>query len=347
MSILPDYYDAQVIKTGLTAVGTPAIATTDRAVLIAYCTGDAQNHIALDQANITPQGPEPFQVVVTNLANFNSSNAGIQDRVSAPCLALMPDQQSGYLGFVNAAQQIEIHALAVVGGNWVLTNLVAIYSASQANSGPTMRVGQQNGQLVLNIVWMDGKLNSLALAQLELQNPQPLLTFRALGEQSMGAPCLARAGGVGFIAWTGTNGWLNLAMDLAGGVSFDFDAKLSFEQYTSAYGCAFVPFGARVGYMLWASQGGGERLAFQQVAVNANGEWVLNPDPACSGQLANAMPPGSGIFAHADLVRDDETGLYGPAVSLAFTSWGNPSQVVLASFPADLSPVPIVQYVTA
>lgn len=347
MSILPAYSGAQVIKTGLTAVGTPAIATTDRAVLIAYCTGDAQNHIALDQANITEQGTEPFQAVVTNLANFNSSNAGVQDRLSAPCLALMPDQQSGYLGFVNAAQQIEIHALAVVGGNWVLTNLVGVYKASQANSGPTMRIGQQNGQLVLNIIWMDMKLGSLALAQLEIFNTQPLLTFRAIGQQSEGAPCLARAGGVGFIAWTGTNGWLNLAMDVAGGVNFDFDAKLSFEQYTSAYGCAFVPFGARVGYMLWASQGGGEKLAFQQVAVNANGEWVRNPDPACFGQISNAPPPGSGIFAHADRVQNPDHDTSGPAISLAYTNWGNPSQVVLVSFPADLSPVPIVQYVTA
>lgn len=347
MSILPNYYDAQIIQTGLTAVGTPAIAMTDTAVLIAYCTGDPQNHIALDQANITSQGTEKFQAVVTNLANFNSSNASIQDRLSAPCLSLMPDQQSGYLGFVNAARQIEIHSLAVVGGNWVLTNLIGIYGASQADSGPTMRIGQQNGQLVLNIIWMDMALNSLALAQLEIFNPQPLLTFRSIGQQSQGAPCLARAGGVGFIAWTGSNGWLNLAMDLAGGVDFDFDAKLTFEQYTSGYGCAFVPFGARVGYMLWASQGGGEKVAFQQIAVNANGEWVRNPDPSCSGQLANALPPGSGIFAHADRVQDAESGSSGPAISLAYSSWGNPSQVVLASFPADLSPVPIVQYVTS
>lgn len=335
-----DSYSGQVLNTKLTAIGTPAVALTPHGVLLAYCSGDPTMTIVFDQAKYGSTGLEPFQPTLTGLRGFIAGNASETLSVNGVALEIMPGGDTGFIAFVNGAQQMQVNALTVSNGQWAVGKAMAIYSNSRCFSPPGLMMGLQNGQPVLNISWYDG-VGSLVLAQLEIYNSAPLLTFRALGETSYGAPSITCAGTRSFFAWSGTNAQLNLAVDPLGGVNFDFKNKVTFTGLTTAYGSQFVPFGSQMGYLVWGAQGG-MAPTFQQVALDAAGNWSANGLPGCSGRIQGALPVGSGVFAHADRYNDgSDNGL--PAISMAYVNWGNPSQVCLVSFQANLSPIPLSQ----
>ena len=52
----------------------------------------------------------------------------------------------------------------------------------------------QNGQLVVNIIWQDSSLGSMALSQFEVFGTQAAIPFTALGQSCVDAPALVTVG---------------------------------------------------------------------------------------------------------------------------------------------------------
>ncbi len=263
-----------------------------------------------------------------------------QQQLAGPAIAVMPNGMLGYAVFVNASQNMEILQFSldqssppVVASvqSWVIAN-------SKPSYPPTAQFGLQDGQFVLNIVWEEGSTNNLVLCQLQVGNEASSLAFSSLpnSNQAIGAPCLASAGSVTYLAWTGTDNKLNLVSDPAGGVNFNFSTQWITNTLTSSDGCAYVPMNNGQGYFLVSTSSG---VAYQQVGLNQTGQWEANSTAGCSGTITGS--PVAGPTATYQAIAANG----GPQITVVWcdSSAGSSTQpeVLYTTFVPSTAPIPV------
>lgn len=339
--------------TGQQAVGSVFTTATDTYALVIWCGTDASRTVNVCTSPITDTGVGEIVSSPTVLKGFAGAGLAGQ-QVNGPTFVYGLDRTTGYLAYVNASQQVVVVNMSL-GQNatgqpqWQVGTVWATFSTSKAQGAPTMQMTLQNGAPVLSLIWQDGVVGSILLAQLEIGDPSPNLKTRNLGQQCLGAPSLSVLGHTSFLAWTGTNNDLNLALDPVGGVNFQFDDKLTLSSSSagfatqSTYGPSFVPFGPNKGIIVWSAKAG-NLLWYAQLSVNHLGAWVINPLDNSFCEFTDE-PMTGGPYAHAMIGRDPDTGETWPAIAVAFSN--NLTDLVIASMDVDLSPVPIQQMVIA
>lgn len=292
--------------------------------------------------------------------DFPSSSTGqagsAQSSLCGTSVVVMPDGVNGYVGWVNGSDKISIAKISAgtpedgAAPQWSLGTVVSIQAAQPA-SPPTIGLGTQNGHLVLNVIWQDGGLGCLAVAQLLVGDEAATTAYRPLGKpvSSTGMPSLATSRWGSYLAWpsqdAGGGYLLNLVQDPEGGINFDFDRQL-IHAVACQTGVAYVPLGTDAGYGVYSDSAG---VHYVQIARSAKGGWVVNPSTAAgmSGTIGGSVPQapvnGSGV-------RFKRAGTGGALVSLVWPAdiAGQPSgSIAISAFQPVFAPVPVVAFATA
>lgn len=302
--------------TGQSATGRVFVKAFADYLMMAWCGPDDSLSINIGQC---ASGQTDF--AVTQLAGLSgySSSAASEDSALAeealmngPVLAIGPNQSMGYLVYVNAAAQIVTVRLTLAPTtdnpyNWTMMGKPVTVSESAAAGAPAAALGIQNGQLVLNILWQDSNAASMVLCQMQVGNESSTVNFQALGVSCIGAPWLTGSGAASFLAWTGLDKQVNLAIDPVGGVTFAFGQAITLPSIMAIAGPAYVPLNQTQGYVVWLAEGGDGEVSYAQIGRAPLGGWVVNGVAGCSGTtdgiLAAAAPP----FARYLPIAGDET----------------------------------------
>ncbi|HYE52607.1 MAG TPA: hypothetical protein VEB20_23635 [Azospirillaceae bacterium] len=268
-----------------------------------------------------------------------------------PAFALAPAGDSGYLAWVADNKRIMV-AKAVADGSsppkWSIPGTPVAIPSSNAASAPVAALREQNGALVLTLVWQDAGAGGMVYCQLDSANLAASTAFAGLGQSCKGSPWLAAHGAATFLAYTGTDGQFNLAVDPDGGVAFDFANRFTAAGITSDHGPAYVPLSRSQGYVCWASAAG---LSYQQIGIDSDGDWALNTRAGCSGTIAGINPTAA-PSAQLTTVTDDQ-GVTSRVIVVAAPSAAPPAAkantVMVAGFVPDTSsvPLPLAQLATS
>jgi hypothetical protein len=202
----------------------------------------------------------------------------------------------GYVIWTDAATSQIMFAIASSNseGAWSLASTSTTITGSKAAGGPTAALGMQNGQLVVNIIWQDSALGSMALSQVEVFGTQEAITIAALGKSCVDAPALMTAGSNSYLAYFDANNHFNLAYSLKGGVNFDFANQFTSTTTVSTYAPALVSLdGSTLGYVFWSNSTG---VNYAQIGLSPTTGIQFNTTVGCSGTIAGSSPT-AGPFA--------------------------------------------------
>jgi hypothetical protein len=198
---------------------------------------------------------------------------------------------------------------------------------SKALSGPTAALGMLDGTVVVNVIWQDATLNSMALWQKPLLGHVPGNPAIALGQSCIDSPTLVASGSNNFLAWFDSNQAFNLATAGNEQMTFDFANRFTTSAISSSFAPAFVPLNNQLAYVFWASRLG---ISYQQIGVNALGQWELNSAAGCSGihvgilpnyrSRANGAPSACPLQVNID-------GVISTIIVVAFPSSDGPNQI--------------------
>ncbi len=195
----------------------------------------------------------------------------------------------------------------------------------------------QNGQLVVNIIWQDSGLGSMALSQFEVFGTQATIPFTALGQSCVDAPALMTVGSNSYLAYFDTSNHFNLAVDPKGGVNFDFTNHFTSTTVTSTYAPALVSLvGRTLGYVFWSNSTG---VNYAQIGLSATTGIQFNTTAGCSGTIAGSSPTAG---PSAQLVQTEVSGVL---TSQFLVAWpdnaGTISKTVYTTTVApDYTPIP-------
>ena len=166
-----------------------------------------------------------------------------------------------------ATSQIMFATASSTDGTWSFASTSTTITGSKAAGGPTASLGMQNGQLVVNIIWQDSGLGSMALSQVEVFNAQGAIPVMALGQSCVDAPALTTVGSNSYLAYFDTSNHFNLAIDQKGGVNFDFTNRFTSTTTESTYAPALVSLvGGTLGYVFWSNSAG---VNYAQIGLSA------------------------------------------------------------------------------
>jgi hypothetical protein len=194
-------------STGQQSTGAPTVLTAGSVINFMVWTGLGPNtnwinfSTAPTGSYVFPQGPYKSY----------SSNFG-------PAFVPMSNGTQGYVIWADMTTSQIMFAVASSNdaGVWSLASTSMTITGSKAAGGPAAALGMQNGQLVINIIWQDSGLGSMALSQFEVFGTQASIPFTALGQSCVDAPALMTIGSNSYLAYFDTSNHLNLAVDLEG-----------------------------------------------------------------------------------------------------------------------------------
>jgi len=237
---------------------------------------------------VFPQGPNTSY----------SSNFG-------PTFVLLPNATQGYVIWTDSASsQIMFVVASNTDGVWSLASTSTTITGSKALAGPTAALGMQNGQVVINIIWQDTGLGSMALSQVEIFGTQSSIPIVALGQSCIDAPELITVGSNSYLAYFDSSNHFNLAVDEQGGVKFNFTSRFTSTTTQSTFAPDVVPIaGATLGYVFWSTPTG---VNYAQIGLSPTTGIQFNPTAGCSGVITGSNP-SAGPFAQ--LVSTVESGV--------------------------------------
>jgi hypothetical protein len=282
-------------STGQQSTGTPTVLTagTVNNFMVWAGLGPNTNWInfatAATGSYVFPQGPYKSY----------SSNYG-------PAFVPMADGTQGYVIWADMTTSQIMFAVASsnASGVWSLASTATTITGSKAGGGPTAALGIQNGQLVINIIWQDSGLGSMALSQFDIFNPQATIPFTALGQSCVDAPALMTVGNDSYLAYFDTSNHFNLAVDPKGGVNFNFTGRFTSTTVTSSYAPALVSLvGGTLGYVFWSNSSG---VNYAQIGLAATTGVQFNTTAGCSGIIAGTNPTAG---PSAQLVQTEVSGV--------------------------------------
>ena len=153
----------------------------------------------------------------TNWINFATAPVGTYTFPEAPnksyssshgpAFVLLPTNSQGYVFWTDSAtsQIMFAQASGTADGVWSLASTATTITGSKASGGPAAALGMQNGQVVINIIWQDSGLGSMALSQFNVFGTQTEYPFTSLGQSCVDAPALQVVGNMTFLAWFDTS----------------------------------------------------------------------------------------------------------------------------------------------
>ena len=188
---------ADMTISSQTAVGRVTFLQLEGYNLLAWLGTDDQHSL-----NISTSADLDFPSSSTGQAGSGQSS------LCGTSVVVMPDGVNGYVGWVNGSDKISIAKISAgtpedgAVPQWSLGTVVSIQAAQPA-SPPTIGLGTQNGHLVLNVIWQDGGLGCLAVAQLLVGDEAATTAYRPLGKpvSSTGMPSLATSRWGSYLAW--------------------------------------------------------------------------------------------------------------------------------------------------
>jgi hypothetical protein len=281
-------------STGQQSTGTPTVLTTGTVNNFMVWTGmgSGTNWInfatAATGSYVFPQGP----------CKSYSSNFG-------PAFVPMANGTEGYVIWADASTSQIMFAVAscTTDGAWSLSTTATTITGSKAAGGPTASLGMQNGQLVINIIWQDSSLNSMALSQYQVFGSQASIPVTALGQSCVDAPELVMIGSNSYLAYFDTSNHFNLAVDQEGGVNFNFTNRFTSMTTQSTFAPALVSLsGVTLGYLFWSNSTG---VNYAQIGLSPTTGIQFNTTAGCSGTIAGTSPTAG---PYAQLVQTEAEG---------------------------------------
>lgn len=256
---------------------------------------------------------------------------------TGPALVLLPALRTALVIYVNPSQQVVVAratASAATPPVWTLKDDGVVLPGSKAKGSPSACLQQQNGMLVVTVVWEDQLQGELVYAQVSPDNINGSLGFAKVPDSVLGTPTLAKWGAASFLCYTNTGDQVCLSVDPQGGVDFNAATAAYLNGIHSSYGATFVPLSRNQGYVIWTT---GQRVQYQQVGINSQGVWVPNTEPECSGSLAMAATAAPTAQLVPVLQADGTT-----ADGILVTApCGTNGDVLVGGFMVDRSPIPI------
>jgi hypothetical protein len=315
-------------STGQQSTGTPTVLTAGTVNNFMVWTGLGPNTNWINFATaptgsyVFPQGP---------YKNY-SSNFG-------PTFVPLSNGTEGYVIWADRTTSQIMFAIASSGtdGTWSLASTFTVITGSKANGGPTAALGVQNGQLVVNVIWQDSGLGSMALSQVEVFGTQESIPFTALGQSCVDAPALMTVGSNSYLAYFDTSNHFNLAVDQKGGVDFDFTNRFTSTTTLSTYAPAMVSLvGGTLGYLFWSNSTG---VNYAQIGLSATTGIQFNTTAGCSGTIAGSSPTAG---PSAQLVQTEVSGVLTSQFLVAWPDTaGTISKTVYTTTVApDYTPIP-------
>jgi hypothetical protein len=269
----------QGTSTGQQSTGTPTVLTagTVNNFMVWTGIGSTTNYVnfatAATGGYVFPQGP------------YKSYTSKF-----GPAFVPLANGTEAYVIWTDATTSQITFAIAssATDGTWSLAGTSTTITGSKANGGPTASLGMQNGQLVVNIIWQDNALGSMALSQVEVFGTQESISVSALGQSCVDAPALRTVGSNGYLAYFDTSNHFNLAIDPKGGVDFNFTDRFTSTTTTSTYAPAMVSLvGGSLGYVFWSNSTG---VNYAQIGLSATAGIKFNATAGCSGTIAGSSP---------------------------------------------------------
>jgi hypothetical protein len=317
----------QGTSTGQQSTGTPTVLTagTVNNFMVWTGIGSTTNYVnfatAATGSYVFPQGP------------YKSYTSKF-----GPAFVPLANGTEAYVIWTDATTSQITFAIAssATDGTWSLAGTSTTITGSKANGGPTASLGMQNGQLVVNIIWQDSALGSMALSQVEVFGTQESISVTALGQSCVDAPALRTVGSNSYLAYFDTSNHFNLAIDPKGGVDFNFTDRFT-STTTSTYAPAMVSLvGGSLGYVFWSNSTG---VNYAQIGLSATTGIKFNATAGCSGTIAGSSPTAG---PSAQLVQVEESGV---RMSQFLIAWpdtaGTISKTVYTTTLApDYSPIP-------
>src|SRR4051812_37555187 len=271
---------------------------------------------------VFPQGP----------CKSYSSNFG-------PVFVPMSNGTEGYVIWTDAAtSQIMFAVASSTNGTWSLSTTSTTITGTKAAGGPTASLGMQNGQLVINIIWQDSALGSMALSQFDVFGTQASIPVTALDQSCVDAPELVVVGSNSYLAYFDTSNHFNLAVDQEGGVNFNFTNRFTSTTTQSTFSPALVSLsGVTLGYLFWCNSTG---VNYAQIGLSPTTGIQFNTAAGCSGTIAGSSPTAG---PSAQLVQTDVSGVLTSEFLVAWpdTAGTISSTVYTTTLAPDYSPIPV------
>lgn len=337
----------QIVPQYATTSGGASLFSFDSYNLLVWASvGDSSNKYTSNIMMATsPPGDWTFATVTTGPLS------AIAPTGQMPAFVPLPDGQTGYVVWINNNGQVAISlATSTVpsdGGavptwscgepdtSWVTPDPYNIMA------GPVAALGQQNGALVLDILWLTAGLD-LCILQMEIGNEANSLGVYSSTAMSklygnMGAPIsLVRSGGVSYLSWN-DSAYLYLAMDELGGVDFDFANAVALDDFVGvAQGAVvYVPLGSTFGYAFGANDQGISRAL---IGRNQRGKWTVNSAGGAPGKFLSCDVSDVLTASRFTQLVD---GVYQPAIGLVWTT--SSGAINLTSITPTIAPMPVVQ----
>jgi hypothetical protein len=316
-------------STGQQSTGAPTVLTAGSVINFMVWTGLGPNtnwinfSTAPTGSYVFPQGPYKSY----------SSNFG-------PAFVPMSNGTQGYVIWADMTTSQIMFAVASSNdaGVWSLASTSMTITGSKAAGGPAAALGMQNGQLVINIIWQDSGLGSMALSQFEVFGTQASIPFTALGQSCVDAPALMTIGSNSYLAYFDTSNHLNLAVDLEGGVNFNFTNRFTSTTTQSTFAPALVSLsGVTLGYLFWSNSTG---VNYAQIGLSPTTGIQFNTTAGCSGTIAGSSPTAG---PSAQLVQTDVSGVLTSEFLVAWpdTAGTISSTVYTTTLAPDYSPIPV------
>jgi hypothetical protein len=254
-----------------------------------------------------------------------------------PAFVLLPSATEGYVIWTDStSSQIMFAVASNSDGVWSLGSTSTTITGSNALAGPTAALGMQNGQVVINIIWQDSGLGSMALSQVEVFGTQSSFPFAALGQSCIDAPKLLTIGRNSYLAYFDSSNHFNLAVDQEGGMNFNFTSRFTSTTTQSTFAPAVVSIaGATLGYVFWSTSTG---VNYAQIGLSPTTGIQFNSTAGCSGTITGSNP-AAGPFAQ--LVSTVESGVTMAQILVAWPDNNNSQTVYTFNVMPDYSPIPV------
>lgn len=207
---------------------------------------------------------------------------------------------------------------------------------SSAAGSPATVLSLLGGQPVVSVLWQDKAQNSLVAWQASIFGGSAGTAPFTLGHSCIDAPTVKSGpGGLTYLAYfDATTKNFSLATSRRNSVDFDFSTLFSTNAISSSYAPALVPLNGELAYVIWTGSNG--TLAYQQIAIDAQGNWQVNTTSGCSGTIDGAVSTSA---PSANLVYNVIDGVTTAQIAVAWQQSNNANSVSVYTFTPSFTPI--------
>lgn len=171
--------------------------------------------------------------------------------------------------------------------SWSFSNTTQTIPGSNVDSGsgPSVDVMMVAGLPCIVVVWMDANKGAMTYAYVTIT--QSVSIPVSLGVPCVGVPCIESCGPSTLLAWTDTNGHMNMVVDPSGGMNFNFNNTIPYPSAGNPYSSTGLAITLLPtldsGYITWIANNQGMFMSSFYQDINNNWQFTGGANPVPTG----------------------------------------------------------------